>query len=468
MAEVLLTLEEVYALPEPSIQTYLQAKGWLSQNFLTDRISTIIFLAIDDWLRPADQTLVQLKDFPTTAGLTDEDLIARVQEAGQEVTVLMTRFDLVRKLLIFEIKTGYLYSFGSNDKGQSGLGAIIISNEPRSVNVPDGLKVKAVSCGYSHTAIITEDGNLYSFGSNDYGQLGLGDNTNRDRPILVTVPDGLKVKVVSCGGNYTMIITEDGNLYSFGYNTFGQLGLGDNTEKDRPILVTVPDGLKVKDVSCGGNHTVIMMEDGNLYSFGGNNWGQLGLGDNINRDIPTLVTVPDALKVKAVSCGGSYTAIITNVGNLYTFGRNEYGRLGLGDFTDKNIPTLVTVPDGLKVKTVSCGSMHTAIITENGNLYTFGNNYYGQLGLGNNTNTNIPTLVNVPGALKVKAVSCGGHHTVIITEDDNIYSFGHNFDGQLGLGDRDNKNRPEFVSVQGASKVIAASCGGRNTIVIAE
>ena len=86
MAEVLLTLEDVYALPEPSIQTYLQAKGWSSKNFLADRIAVIIYLANDDWLRPSDQALVQLEDFPTTTGLSDEELICRVQGIGEDVT----------------------------------------------------------------------------------------------------------------------------------------------------------------------------------------------------------------------------------------------------------------------------------------------------------------------------------------------------------------------------------------------
>ena len=160
MADVLLTLEEVYALPEPSIQTYLQAKGRSSQNFLADRISAIIFLPSDDWLRPSDQALVQLEDFATTAGLSDEELIARVHETEHEVTVLMTRFNLVR--LLVEIEVGDLYAFGNNKFGQLGLGDTTHRNVPTLVIALADLKVKVVSCGLLHTVIITEDG-LRSF-----------------------------------------------------------------------------------------------------------------------------------------------------------------------------------------------------------------------------------------------------------------------------------------------------------------
>ncbi len=467
MADVLLTFEDVYALPEPSIQTYLQAKGWSSQNFLADRISAIVFLADDNWLHDADRALVRLEDFAITAGFSDEELITQVQEAGQEVTVLMTRFDLVR--LLVKIEVGDLYSFGNNTYGQLGLNDTNYRDVPTLVTALAGLKVKIISGGGSHTAIITNVGNLYSFGSNTFGELGLGDNTNKNIPTLVTVPDDLKVKLVSCGVYHTVIIAEDGNLYSFGDNIYGQLGLGNNTNTNIPTLVTVQDDLKVKVVSCGKLHTVIIAEDGNLYSFGDNSSGQLGLGDDtFEENLPTLVTIPGGLKVKMVSCGDSHTVIITEDDNFYSFGNNVAGQLGLGDNTRRNVPELVNVPDGLKVKAISCGHLHTAIITEDDKLYSFGGNRFGQLGLGYNINRRIPTLVTVSDNLKVKAVSSGFYHTTIITEDDNLYTFGHNNYGQLGLGETRKRNRPTLVSILGASRVIAINCGEKHTMVIAK
>ena len=475
MDDVQLALEEVFALPEPSIQAYLQFKGWPSQNFLADRITVMIYYTNDGWLGDADRAFVRLKNFTIMANLPDAELITRLQEMGEEVTALMTRFDLVRKLLEVEVEFGNIYSFGTNTSGQLGLGDILHRNVPTLVTDLDDLNVGVVSCGNFHTVIITKNGDLYSFGDNGSNQLGLGnDILHGNVPTLVTIPDSLKVKAVNCGDAHTVIITENGNIYSFGNNVFGQLGLDDDYSRNIPTLVTALAGLKAKAVSCGDNSTAIITEDNDLYSFGDNAWGQLGLDDEDNRYTPTLVSVPGSLKVKAVSCGGQHTVIITEDGNLYSFGKNDTGQLGLGDRNNRDTPRLVNVPGGLGVKAVSCGGQHTAIITENGNLYSFGYNLSGQLGLGNRNITDRPTLVNVPDSLKVKAVSCGNDHTVIITENDNLYSFGSHDHGQLGLGPTihvgpvNDKLIPTLVNIPRFLKAIAVSCGWEYTVVIAK
>ena len=190
MTETQLTFEDVFNLPDPSIQTYLRSKGRPGQNFLDDRISTIIFFAGDRWLRVPDRVIALSKDFATTASLSDEQLIARIQEMDEEVTILMTRSDLIRKLLTIGIEPGHLYSFGHGILGQLGLGYDTYEEDlPMLVmTVPDSLKVNAVSCGGGHTVIITEDDNLYSFGYNIASQLGLGNPNSGIIPNFVYVP----------------------------------------------------------------------------------------------------------------------------------------------------------------------------------------------------------------------------------------------------------------------------------------
>jgi len=298
---------------------------------------------------------------------------------------------------------------------------------------------------------------LYAFGLNNHGQLGLGDNIDINTPTLVKLE--FKVKEVVCGGYHTMIISGDGNLYAFGDNDYGQLGLGHTGGNiNMPTLVNLD--FKVKMVACGGYHTMIISDDGNLYAFGRNNYGQLGLGDNQERNIPTLVNID--FKVKQVACGNSHTTIISEDNNLYTFGYNRYGQLGLGDNRNKNIPTLVNLD--FKVKMIDCGSWYTMIISEDNNLYGFGHNEYGQLGLGDNNRRNMPTLVNLD--FKVKEVACGIHHTMIISEDDNLYGFGNNGLGQLGLGNNKNRNIPTLVNLD--FKVKMVSCGDSHTTIISE
>ncbi len=458
MADRQLTLEEVFALPEPAIQTYLQSKNCPSQGFWPDRISTTIYYDNDGWLTNDDQQVVEHPNFTTTAELTEEEIIRKVQDQGLAVTVLMTRFDLIRQLLLKEDVAGQLFAFGSNYYGQLGLGHDEERYTPTQALI--GQKVKAVSAGDGHTMVITEDGQLFTFGWNNKGQLGLGHNDNKNTPALVERISG-KVKAVSAGGFHTMVITEDGQLLAFGGNRNGQLGLDDNDARNTPTPVPIPG--KVKAISAGSYHTMVITEDGRLYAFEDNNVGQLGLGHNDDKNTP--IQVPIAGKVKAVSAGVGHTMVITENGRLFAFGWNNRGQLGLGDNDNKNTPTLVERIPG-RVKAVSAGVWYTMVITEDGQLLAFGFNGFGELGLGDYTKRNIPTLVErIPG--KVKAVSAGDDHTMVVTEDGRLFAFGGNNDGQLGLGHHTKRNIPTQVE-RIPGKVKAVSAGENHTMVIAE
>ncbi len=254
MTDRQLSFEEVFALPEPTIQTYLQSKGWRFQDFWTDRISTIIYHGKDGWLTDNDRQMIRRADFTTTARLTEEEIIRRLQAQGVEVTALMTRFDLIRQLLSKEDVAGQLYAFGSGEFGRLGLGNNDWRNTPIQVMMPR--KVKAVSAGFEHTMVITEDGKLFVFGFNGSGQLGLGDTRSRDIPTSVEIPG--KVKAISVGENHTMVITKDGQLLAFGWNGAGQLGLGDGRKRNTPTPVPIPS--KVKAVSTGFSHTMVIAD----------------------------------------------------------------------------------------------------------------------------------------------------------------------------------------------------------------
>ena len=304
MASRQLTLEEVFNLPPSSIQAYLQSINWESQGAERDLISTIIHYSNNGWLTDEDQELVRHPNFSATAQSPNKELILWVQDRGLEVTALMTRFDLIRQLLLEDDIAGYLIAFGHNDRGQLGLGYRDAKTTPIQV---EGIleKVKAVSAGGFHTMAITRGGQLFTFGLNVYGQLGLGNNDSKNTP--TPVPISKKVKAVSSGLSHTMVITEDSQLYSFGHNGSGQLGLGHNDNRNAPTLVERIPG-RVKAVSTGGLYTMVIIEYDKLLAFGLNSVGQLGLGDDNNRNTPTQVPILE--KVKAVSAGSSHTMLI--------------------------------------------------------------------------------------------------------------------------------------------------------------
>src|SRR5580704_2063734 len=138
-----------------------------------------------------------------------------------------------------------------------------------------------------HSFIITEDG-LYSFGYNDCGQLGLGNDTNQNIPHKITQFNSNTIVSIACGAHHSLVLTKDG-LYSFGYNYFGQLGLGNNTDQNIPHKITQFNSDTIVSIACGEYHSFVLTKDG-LYSFGNNNHGQLGLGNNTNQNIPHKIT----------------------------------------------------------------------------------------------------------------------------------------------------------------------------------
>jgi alpha-tubulin suppressor-like RCC1 family protein len=144
-------------------------------------------------------------------------------------------------------------------------------------------------------------GIVAAFGQNIFGQLGLGDDQNRNRPTLIS---NIKAQAVFCGGFHTMIMDLNNNIWFFGDNRYGQLGLGDNQNRNVPTQIP---NIEAQDISCGGDHTMIMDLNNNVWSFGYNAYEQLGLGDNQNRNVPTQI--PN-IKAQSVSCGYYHTIII--------------------------------------------------------------------------------------------------------------------------------------------------------------
>ena len=193
------------------------------------------------------------------------------------------------------------------------------------------------------------------------------------------------------------VITEDGALYVWGKNSYGQLGVGDEVNKNTPIKVTAING-KVMELIIGYSFSVYaILEDGSLYAWGNNESSKLGVGDEVNRNTPTKVNLPGKIKKLITSSSASYA--ILEDGSLYAWGYNYYGELGVGSNEDKNTPTKVTAINGKIMDLIinsDKNSNYKSIfaIIKDGSLYAWGNNKGGQLGIGSlEDNINSPTKV---------------------------------------------------------------------------
>ena len=326
--------------------------------------------------------------------------------------------------------SGELWTWGYNDDGELGIGDTTDRHAPVKVSV-NGQKIVAVAAGAYHTAAITDSGELWTWGWNGYGQLGIGGTTNRHAPVKVRV-NGQKIVAVAAGGSHTAAITDSGELWTWGSNGHGRLGIGGTTNRHAPVKVRV-NGQKIVAVAAGGSHTAAITDSGELWTWGSNGHGRLGIGGTTNRHAPVKVSV-NGQKFVAVAAGGSHTAAITDSGELWTWGYNGHGRLGIGDTMNRHAPVKVSV-NGQKIVAVAAGDYHTAAITDSGELWTWGSNGH------DTTNRHAPVKVSVNGQ-KFVAVAAGDYHTAAITDSGELWIWGHNGDGRLGIGDTTNRHSP--------------------------
>ena len=283
---------------------------------------------------------------------------------------------------------GTLWGCGNNGFGNLGFGDTNnrITFAQITTNVND---VKSVYCGWNHTFILKNDGTLWGCGNNGNGQLGLGDTNYRYTFTQVTTNIN-DIKSVYCGKNHTFILKNDGTLWGCGNNKYGQLGLGDTSSRTTFTQVTT-NADNVKSVYCGYNHTIILKNDGTLWGCGYNGYGNLGLGDTTNRNTFTQITT-NADNIKEIYCGSEHTFILKNDGTLCGCGYNGHGELGLGDNTNRNTFTQVTTNVN-DIKQVYCGGYHNLILENDGTLWGCGNNGVGELGLGDTNHRNTFTQV---------------------------------------------------------------------------
>ncbi len=359
------------------------------------------------------------------------------------------------------LDNGSLYAWGNNKDGQLGLG---LTDEyvayNKKVDIPG--KVKLIKCAGDNPTesacyVITEDGALYVWGKNSYGQLGVGDEVNKNTPTKVNLPS--KIKELITTGSSVYAILEDGSLYSWGYNYYGELGVGDEVNKNTPTKVNLPS--KIKELITTGSSVYAILEDGSLYSWGYNYYGELGVGDEVNKNTPTKVNLPSKIK-ELITTGSSVYALMED-SSLYSWGNNESGRLGVGDEVNKNTPTKVNLPSKIK-ELITTGSSVYALM-EDSSLYSWGENIFGQLGVGDEVNKkNTPTKVNLPGKIK-ELITTNGSSVYALMEDSSLYSWGYNSYGQLGVGDEVNRNTPTKVNLPGKIKKLITSSSASYAIL---
>jgi alpha-tubulin suppressor-like RCC1 family protein len=293
---------------------------------------------------------------------------------------------------------------------------------------------REVSAGQNFTLAIKADGTLWGWGQNG-NLLGLGYfSVSENLPIQIgTANDWM---TVSAGGNHALAVKTNGTLWSWGSGIFGQLGNGafNSATFNVTQIGTATDWIKV---SAGSLFSVALKNNGTLWTWGRNNVGQLGNNTFIDTNVPAQVGT--AIDWSQIDAGGEHTLAIKTTGDLWAWGNNPFGQLGDGTTNTSNNPIIISTAGW---SAVSAGFDHSMALTPNGLLYTWGNNTNGQLCNGTNTAVNIPTLVvDTSGAINFYLViSAGQTHSMVIRNDNTLWTSGQNNFGQLGIGNNSNTN----------------------------
>ncbi len=309
--------------------------------------------------------------------------------------------------------------------------------------------VPQIAAGYYHSVGLISDGTVWSWGRGDRGQLGNGKTVSRAVPIQATGLSG--VKSIAGGVRSSYAIMHDGTVMAWGANEKGQLG--DGTLIDRTVPVQVTGLSNIEAISSGvGYHALALDAEGNVWAWGRNDYGDLGDGTTIGRTTP--VQLDGVSDVKAIAAGGYFSLALKKDGTVWSWGWNDAGQLG--NETEQQRPVPKQVPGLVRVEAIAAGGNHSLALDEDGNVWAWGENSFGAVGDGTSTNRTAP--VRVSGLANVTAITGGGSHSLALDADGKVWAWGLNNYYQLGDGTTNWQYAPE--QVPGLSGMQAIAAGG--------
>ena len=334
----------------------------------------------------------------------------------------------------------YMWAWGYGNGGQLGDGTTITKSSP--VQIGSLTTWASIASGAGANYALKTDGTLWAWGSNNAGGLGQGNTTDRSSPVQIGALTTWAKVDASGWNNYAKAIKTDGTLWAWGNNSYGYLGDGTNINKSSPIQIGALTDWTTT-IAAGASHTLAIKTDGTLWTWGLNYYGRLGLGNTTNRSSPVQIgSLTNWLKVSA---GYDFSAAIKTDGTLWLWGRGVAGKLGLGNVTNYSSPK--QVGSLTNWSNIVIGQNHSAAIKTNGTLWTWGYTGKGQLGQGDTIDKYSPVQV---GALTDWSILCQDSFDSMaaIKTDGTLWTWGWNLFATLGLGDTTDR----FSTVQvGAS-----------------
>ncbi len=322
---------------------------------------------------------------------------------------------------LFLAQDGTVLAAGSDASGQLGQGRTLSTISPIPSKVSS---VQKIASGFAHNLAIKQDKTLLAWGNNSEGQLGDGTNISRSMP--QTVGNLAGVVAVAAGEYHSIAVLQDGSVRSWGINKDGQLGDGSLSSRLSPVAVK---GIgNVKTVAAGHNHSLALMEDGTVWAWGGNYWGQLGNGTDVDAKLPVQVKLQNGSPIQnivAIAAGHSFSVAIQQDGKILV-----WGYLYVDSTTESTVWTSTPTDNSLGrwvAKDVVAGRDHVLVLDQDGDLWSWGGNYYGQLGTGSgNPDETVysikPLWIN--SVSSIQAIAAGQNHSLAAKKDGSVWLWG--------------------------------------------
>eukprot|EP01129_Flabellula_baltica_P012269 TRINITY_DN5517_c0_g1_i2.p1 TRINITY_DN5517_c0_g1~~TRINITY_DN5517_c0_g1_i2.p1 ORF type:complete len:660 (+),score=142.74 TRINITY_DN5517_c0_g1_i2:22-2001(+) len=415
-----------------------------------------------------------------------------------------------------------LFTFGRGENGEIGNGTSVDSLDPVLIDLIPGV-VTQVAGGEKHGLAVNDVGELYAWGRGREGQLGVIDRKFIEEfPVLVDDLREDRIVDIACGAYHSLAVTKTGDVYQWGklhkfldvpqyYGSGSVKMVGMNEDDDMPawkkrlkqildesnrqyysegretdygdgnthafseysqrtpMFVTGLEGIKIVKVYAGFSFSFAVSEDKRVFSWGFNGKMQLGIGSRFNLETPEQVVAFEGFNIVKIACGEQHVLAIDDQGAIYSWGLGTFGQLGHGNIQDKGYPTRIKALEEHNIIDIACGVHHSVAIDDAGNIFTWGNNEYGQQGAFNEFEDwgtvlkdyyhSIPRQITT--AYKLKRVVCGSHYNMGITTDNEIVTWGWGITGALGHGDRRFQVTPTIVERLKGEKpqdINAANC----------
>jgi alpha-tubulin suppressor-like RCC1 family protein len=368
---------------------------------------------------------------------------AKQAESGHEYRAVFTNVagKATSKAVTLTVPTHHylVLSWGENAFGQLGDGNLSRSDVPV---LASGLNfVTAVAAGGRHSLALLSDGSVMAWGAGGDGQLGNGENGNSDVPVAVAGLTG--VKAIAVGEHYSLALLANGTVMAWGSNEFGQLGTGNFENSDLPVAVKNLSG--VTAIAAGGEHSLALLSNGTVEGWGDNELGELGNGKTGKSNLP--VAVKGLSGATAIAAGGEHSLALLAGGTVMAWGGDEYCQLGylaivihkeeeeeVEEIEEEPFRDVPVAVEGLSgVHAIAAGSRHSLALLGDGSVKAWGAGASGQLGNGE-TSSCQPTPVAVSELAGVSAIAAGGQDSMALLAGGAVTSWGENKSGELGDG----------------------------------